>query len=93
VALKNYVDDPFIKKEWEVLKKALRQAKTLTVFGYVAPTTDKEAVDILNDAWNKSKRLIERTEIIDIKEKEVLWKQWDAFIIRTYLDCPGNFYE
>lgn len=93
VALKNYVDDPFIKTEWEVLKKALRQAKTLTVFGYGAPTTDKEAVDILNDAWNKSKRLIERTEIIDIKEKEVLWKQWDAFIIRTYLDCPGNFYE
>lgn len=32
VALKNYVDDPFIKTEWEVLKKALRQAKTLTVF-------------------------------------------------------------
>lgn len=93
IALKNYVDDPFIKTEWEVLKKALRQAKTLTVFGYGAPTTDKEAVDILNDAWNKSKRLIERTEIIDIKEKEVLWKQWDAFIIRTYLDCPGNFYE
>ncbi len=93
VALKNYVDDPFIKTEWEVLKKALRQAKTLTVFGYGAPTTDTEAVAILNDAWDKSKRLIERTEIIDIKEKEVLWKQWDAFIIRTYLDCPGNFYE
>jgi hypothetical protein len=93
VAMKNYVDDPFIKTEWEVLKKALREAKTLTIFGYGAPTTDKEAVDILNDAWDKSKRLIERTEIIDVKEKEVLWKQWDAFIVRTYLDCPGNFYK
>jgi hypothetical protein len=93
VAMKNYVNAPFIKTEWEVLKKALRQAKTLTIFGYGAPTTDKEAVDILNNAWDKSKRLIERTEIIDIKDKEVLWKQWDAFIVRTYLDCPGDFYK
>ncbi len=76
--MKNYVNDPFIKTEWEVLKKGLRQAKTLTIFGYGAPTTDKEAVDILNNAWDKANRLIERTEIIDIKDKEVLWKQWDA---------------
>ena len=93
VVMKNYVNDPFIKTEWEVLEKALRQAKTLTIFGYGAPTTDKEAVDILNNAWNKSERLIERTEIIDIKDKEVLWKQWDDFIVRTYLDCPGDFYK
>lgn len=93
VAMKNYVNDPFIKTEWEVLKKALRQARTLTIFGYGAPTTDMEAVDILNNAWDKANRLIERTEIIDIKDKEVLWRQWDPFIVRTYLDCPGNFYK
>jgi len=75
------------------LKKALRQARTLTIFGYGAPTTDMEAVNILNSAWDKANRLIERTEIIDIKEEEVLWKQWDPFIVRTYLDCPKDFYE
>jgi hypothetical protein len=91
VAMKNYVNDSFIKTEWEVLRKGLRQAKTLTIFGYGAPTTDKEAFNILNNAWDKANRLIERTEIIDIKDKEVLWKQWDPFIVRTYLDCPGNF--
>jgi len=93
VAMKNYVNDPFIKTEWEVLKNWLRQARTLTIFGYGAPSTDKEAVYILNNAWDKDNRLIERTEIIDIKDKEDLWRQWDPFIVRTYLDCPGNFYK
>ncbi len=93
VTMKNYVNDPFIKTEWEVLKKVLRQAKTLTIFGYGAPTTDKEAVDILNNAWDKANRLIERTEIIDIKDQEVLWKQWEPFIVRTYLDCHEDFYS
>jgi Adenine specific DNA methylase Mod len=67
VAMKNYANEPFIKTEWEVLKKYLRQAKTLTIFGYGAPTTDKEAVNIMNSAWDKDNRLIERTEIIDKK--------------------------
>ncbi len=93
VTMKNYVNDTFIKTEWEVLQKGLRQAMTLTIFGYGAPTTDKEAVDIMNSAWDKDNRLIERTEIIDIKDKEVLWTLWKPFIIRTYLDCPENFYQ
>ncbi len=93
VAMKDYVHDPFIKTEWEVLKRGLRQARTLTIFGYGAPTTDKEAVDILESAWDKNNRFAERTEIIDKKEKEVLWKQWERFIVRTYLDCTKNFYQ
>jgi len=93
VAKKNYVNDHFVKTEWGVLKKRLHQAKTLTIFGYGAPTTDKEAVDILNNEWDKAHRLIERTEIIDIKDKDVLWKQWEPFIVRTYLDCPKDFYK
>jgi hypothetical protein len=93
VRMKNYVNDTFIKTEREILKKGLSQAMTITIFGYGAPTTDKEAVDIMKSAWDKDNRLIERTEIIDIKEKEVLWAQWEPFIIRTYLDCPENFYQ
>jgi hypothetical protein len=93
VKIKNYINDTFIKTEWEVLKKGLRQAMTLTIFGYGAPTTDKEAIDIMKSAWDKDNRLIERTEIIDIKDKEVVWAQWEPFIIRTYLDCPVKFYQ
>jgi len=93
ISIKNYVNDTFIKTEWEILKKGLRQAMTLTIFGYGAPATDQEAVDIMKSAWDKDTRLIERTEIIDVKDKEVLWAQWEPFIIRTYFDCPENFYQ
>ena len=91
IARKNYPNDSFIKTEWEVLKKGLKGAKTLTIFGYGAPTTDKEAVDIMNSAWDKNNRLIERIEIIDTKDKETLWTKWEPFIIRTYIDCPEGF--
>jgi len=93
VTMKNYSNDTFIKTEWKVLEHCLRKALTLTVFGYSAPLTDKEAVDLLNRAWDKQNRLIERVEIIDIKTKEDLWSQWDPFIIRTYLDCHTSFYQ
>ena len=45
----------------------------------------------MDSAWDKASRFAERTEIIDIKEKEVLWKQWERFIVRTYLDCTKDF--
>jgi hypothetical protein len=93
VARKNYVNESFIKTEWDVLKKGLRQARTLTIFGYGAPTTDKDAVEMMKSAWDKDNRFIERIEIIDIKEEEVLWAQWEPFIIRTYLDCWKYFYQ
>jgi len=93
VTIKNYSDDIFIEKEWTVLKLCFLKASTFTIFGYSAPSTDREAVDIMKSAWDKNSRLIERTEVIDIKEKDVLWKQWDPFIIRTYFDCTKDFYQ
>jgi hypothetical protein len=93
VTMKDYAKDIFMKTEWEVLKKGLRQAMTLTIFGYGAPTTDKEAVDIMLSAWDKDHKLIERVEIVDIKDKDVLCTQWDPFVIRTYIDCEKYFYE
>lgn len=92
VTMKNY-NDTFVNTEWKVLEHRLRQAFTLTVFGYSAPHADKEAVDLMHKAWDKQNRIIERVEVIDIKKKEDLWSQWDPFIIRTYLDCHENFYQ
>jgi hypothetical protein len=93
VAMKNYGNDSFINTEWEVLKLGLKQAMTLTIFGYSAPTTDKEAIDLMKKAWDKENRFIERVEIIDIKNKETLWMQWDPFIVRTYFDHEQDYYE
>jgi hypothetical protein len=92
VTAKNYSKDPFIKSEWAQFRYYLKHAFTLTIFGYGAPTTDREAVKIMRSAWAKKERFISRVEIIDIKDKGVLWKQWDPFIIRTYLDHEMDFY-
>ncbi len=93
ITIKNYSKDTFIKTEWEVLKRSLRDALTLTIFGYGAPHSDKEAVDLMNTAWSKQNRFIERVEVIDTKEKDVLLSQWAPFIIRTYFDYSANFYQ
>lgn len=93
ITMKNYSKDSFIKTEWEVLKNGLRNAMTLTIFGYSAPHSDREAVDLMKTAWDRENKFIERVEIIDIKEKDILWKQWDAFIIRTYCDHEKDYYE
>jgi NAD-dependent SIR2 family protein deacetylase len=93
ITVKNYDNDSFIRTEWKVLKNGLRNAMTLTIFGYSAPHTDKEAVDLMKTAWDKDNKFIERVEIIDIKNKDIIWEQWDAFIIRTYCDHEEDYYE
>ena len=89
VTKKNYSDDPFIKQEWDLLKNDLRNAMTLTIFGYSAPHADKEAVDLMKIAWGRDNRFIERTEVIDIKNRDDLRTQWSPLIVGTYFDhCP-----
>lgn len=95
ITKKDYSKDTFIKTEWEFLKRGLRkdQAMTLTIFGYSAPNTDKEAVELMEIAWDRENRFIERVEVIDIKSKENLRQQWDPFIVRTYFDHCSAYYE
>ncbi len=93
VTKKNYSKNPFIESEWKLLDYCLRQAATLTIIGYGAPNTDREAVDMIENAWDKKNRLIERTEVIDIKDRELLWKQWSPYIVETYFDCYKDFYQ
>lgn len=93
ITLKNYADDPFIEKEWQLLKIYLDKAFTLTIFGYSAPSTDVKAVDSMKSAWDKNKRLISWIEVVDIKDKSVLQKQWNPFIVRTYFECFKDFYQ
>lgn len=93
ITMKNYSDDPFIEKEWELLKNDLRKAYIITIFGYSAPRTDKEAIDIMQKVWDKDNRLIERIEVIDIKKENDLQRQWDPFIVQYYFDYSKDFYQ
>src|SRR5262249_29891895 len=44
---KDYASDPIVQAQWDHLKFSLREAFTLTIFGYGAPTTDVEALELM----------------------------------------------
>jgi hypothetical protein len=85
VEKKNY-DDPFIAREWRAVQAFLREAFMLTVFGYSAPTTDVEAIDLLKEGWgNPIQREMEQTEIINRpgSDHDALESTWKPSFIHT----------
>ena len=48
---KDYTSDPFINREWQVMRHFLGECFMFTIFGYSAPVTDIEAVALLKHAW------------------------------------------
>lgn len=94
IGQKDYTKDPFIKNEWEALRWHLKQAYMLTIFGYSAPRSDAEAIQLMKDALGSPyNRNLEQTEIIDIKKPEVLRSQWEEFIHSHHYDVMDNFYD
>jgi hypothetical protein len=94
VTNKDYANDPFIEKEWSALKHFIKDAFALTIFGYGAPATDVEAVELMKSAWteNRSKEF-NQTEIIDILGKSSLESRWSEFTFSHHYDIAGNFYD
>lgn len=91
---KNYTVDPFIRKEWESLKRDLEQAYMLTIFGYGAPATDVEAVNVMKQAWGTpQERNLEEVEIIDIKIGDELRATWGDFIHTHHYQTVSDFYD
>jgi len=67
---KDYVSDAFIKSEWSGLQSALSNAYVFTIFGYSAPQSDVEAIELLKKGWGRpERRELEQVEIIDIKKR------------------------
>lgn len=87
VAQKNYSSDPYIHGAWDAAKDLFAEAFTITIFGYSAPNSDVDAVDLLRRAWlGKSDRTFEHIEIIDIAPGECLEERWSDF-------APTNHYQ
>ncbi len=81
VTQKNYKDDEFIRREWDRLERELKIAKRMTIFGYSAPKTDVEAIELMTKAWGTpQQRNLEQIELIDVRPQEDLRGQWDGFI-------------
>jgi hypothetical protein len=91
---KDYVSNPFIKSEWQGLQRALSHAYVFTIFGYSAPQSDIEAIELLKKGWGKPEaRELEQVEIIDIKPEEELREAWDPFILEHHYDTENSFYD
>jgi hypothetical protein len=92
VAKKDYSSDPSIRKAWEVIRFGLRDALAVTIFGYSAPSSDKDAVSIMQEAWGgPEKRQFEAFEIIDVKPREEVRTNWAGFVYSDHYRTYTNF--
>lgn len=86
--------NPHIQNKWKQAKRFVKEAVTLTIFGYGAPTSDAEAVGSLKTAWMQlSNRMIEHVEIIDIASTEELQERWKQFAPSHHITFRQNFDE
>jgi hypothetical protein len=96
VEKKDYQSDVFIKREWEAAQYYLKHSMMFTIFGYSAPTTDKEAMDLLKQGWGDVKtREMEQTEVIGRPgaNKDVLEDRWAPFMHTHHYDIFESFYD
>jgi hypothetical protein len=94
VANKDYVSDPYVASQWETLKLNMEHAFILTIFGYGAPETDVAAVELMQEAWGTPEdRWIEKIEIIDKVDREVLTKRWRPFIHTHHYLTTETFFN
>ncbi len=94
VAHKDYKSDPYISSQWAILQRQLRAAARVTVFGYSAPKTDVEAIELLKGAWGGvSSRSNEQFELLDIRPEQEVRDSWNEFIHSTHYDYCTSFFD
>ncbi len=94
VTQKDYNRDEFIAGEWDRLKHWLRHSRRLTIFGYGAPDTDVEAVELMSSAWGMpGQRNLEQIEMIDVQSKDELTERWSDFIFSGHVDYCASYFE
>ena len=93
VRKKNYTENTVINSYWNVVRQYLKHAYLLTIFGYSAPKTDQQAIQLFQDAWGENEtRNLEDIEIIDLKTENELCATWDSFIHTHHYTCINNFF-
>ncbi|RYZ56088.1 MAG: hypothetical protein EOP49_01255 [Sphingobacteriales bacterium] len=94
VEKKDYNADQFTKGQWEAFQEELRAAERVTVFGYRAPQSDIEAIQIMQSAWgNAEDRAMEQFELIDIRKEEDVKASWEKFIHTHHYDYHTSFFK
>jgi hypothetical protein len=91
---KDYAKDLFIANEWKQLKWGFENAFMITIFGYSAPKTDQEAINVMKKAWgDKNQRSIEQTTFITTQNEDEVSENWDPFIHTHHYEVDADFYN
>lgn len=95
VKQKDYTSDIFIRDQWQAVKYYLQQSLILTIFGYSAPETDREALNLLHQGYGSDVRYLDQIEIIDIKEHNQLYDTWSYFFDKSHghLETHKSFFD
>lgn len=92
IGQKDYSANPYIRRNWDAAKILFKDAFTLTIFGYSAPSSDKDAIELLRSAWTaRSDRTLEHIEIIDIAQQSFLYDHWSPFTPTHHYLFPETF--
>ena len=80
---KDYSQNVYIQDAWYRLLYYLEKACIVTIWGYSAPKSDKEAKQMMLKAFSSEYRPLDQIEVIDIADEEVLHKTWQPFAKNT----------
>ena len=80
---KDYSQNLYIQDAWNTLQYYLETACIVTIWGYSAPKSDKEAKQMMLKAFSSEFRPLDQIEVIDIADEEVLHKTWLPFAKNT----------
>lgn len=90
IGKKDYNGKPIIVNEWNLAKSVLSRAAGITVYGYGAPVTDIEAVELMKSASHLSqmKDIAPFTIINLAKNEDEQRKKWsDFYDVKMFLYC------
>ncbi len=91
---KDYVSDPWIRRQWEKVTQYMKIAGALTIFGYSAPKSDVEAISLLKAGWGEPRmKPIQQTEFIDLKGLGELEATWSDFIYHGHSSACDSFFK
>lgn len=90
---KDYHSIPILSSFWRQFSDKLRNAYIFTIFGYSAPKSDIEAVNLLKKNWDVKQKQLEQFEIIDILPEDELDEKWKDFEFESHYEYHTNFYD
>ena len=93
---KDYTNDMYIAAQRRALETLLDHAFILTIFGYGAPQTDVEAMELMKGAWGSPDvRRMEEIEIIDRPncDEDAMADRWQDFIHNHHYQVHDDFFK